>query len=41
MRADRVVVDAPCLDGAPGIGEIQKPVFVQARIPELAVEALY
>ena len=41
MRADGVVVDAPGLDGAPGIGEVQKPVFVQACVPELAVEALY
>ena len=34
-------MDPPGLDAAPGISEIDEPVFVQARIAELAVEALH
>ena len=39
VRSDGVVVDTPCLDRAPGVGQIDEPVFIQTGIPELAVEA--
>ena len=36
-----VVVDAPRFNPAPGLGEIDEPLFIQARIPEFAIEALH
>ena len=33
-----VVIDPPGFDGFPGILQVQKPVFVEAFVPELAVE---
>ena len=36
-----MVVDAPRFKTAPGLGEIDEPLFIQARIPEFAIEALH
>ena len=36
-----VVLDSPGFDDAAGMGEADEPVFVQALVAELAVEALY
>lgn len=41
MRPDVVVVDAPSLDHAPGLGQRREHVLVQALVPQLAVEALH
>ena len=35
-----VVVDSPLIDFMPCIGKAQKPVLIEAVIPELAIEAL-
>lgn len=41
MRAEAIVVEAPRLDGVPGLCQTEKPVFVEALVPEPAVEALH
>ena len=40
MRSYGVVVPAPSVEDAPGILDAGKPVFVEALIAELAIEAL-
>ena len=39
VRPDLVVVLPPCGDGGPGLRQRLEPMFIQAFIPELAVEA--
>ena len=39
MWPSGVIIDPPFFDGPPGIGQVGEPVFVQAFIPELSVEA--
>ena len=41
VRTNCVVMGPPLLDDAPGIGEIQEPVLVQAAVPEAAVEGFH
>src|SRR5215472_1202106 len=40
VRALLIVVDPPCFDLAPGIGQILKPVRIQALVAEPAIETL-
>ena len=37
VRTNSVVVNAPDLDMAPGVGDRDEPVFIQAGIPKFAV----
>ena len=39
--AHRVVVETPAFNLALGLSEIHKPLFIQARIPEFAIETLH
>ena len=40
MRSVGVVVDPPCLDDLAGLVEVGEQMFVQALVPQSAVEAL-
>ena len=40
MWAHLVVIDPPAFDGLPRIVQSEKPVFVEALLAELAVEAI-
>ncbi len=40
VRAETIVVEAPRLDGVPGLGQAKESVFVEALVAEPSVEAL-